>query len=422
MRSKFTMIAMLLIGLMLYPTGRCFAASMDQAEQGFTITALEEGGYRYDLGTSGGFVTNVRNNQIYESVYFQFDETVSYDIIREDEIIDYRNGSDLTAPGKYEVYVIGGESDASSFGSLAFTIKGADAREGEDSAPAAGNLLKELSEFQIQDAMITFTYDPDTDLYRQWINKTVIAVTNIPNGMITAEDVYAEFDNSLILSCYKDGEIIDTPKDGIYQEPGSYLIDMKFYTEEDENSANIYAASFRFTIIAPATSQLGVVTPPEGFEIKSAAYGSSVLKFAPDYVFLDGDGTYRIDFISLKEPQVTCTLAFEKDTTAPFLTFDQDIVSRENASAPLTFQCSEADAKIQVLHSGVEISVSDNIIHNGGAYQVIVKDQIGNARTYTFFLENHYSLFDRRLIYVLIALSIAFVVWIIITRKKYRVL
>lgn len=418
MKFKYTILTFLLLGLMLLPAGRCFAASPDLTSQEFIISDAEEGGYRYDLGSYGGFVTNVRNNHTYESAYFQFDNTVSYDILRGDELLDYQNGSVLTDAGRYEVYVFRDESDLSSFGSLAFTIVGAAAKN--DSTQNEDDLLKGLSELQMRDAIITYTYDPDTRLYRQWINNTAIAATNIPNGMTIADFVYAEFEDSVILSCYLNGENIELPEDGIYREPGSYRIDLKLYDQGEQTS--IYAASFHFTIITSVTSQLGVVTPPEGFVIKSAAYGNSTLEYAPEYVFLDGDGTYCIDFVSLKEPQVTSTLTFEKDTTAPFLTFDKEIVSRENVSAPVTFVSSEEDAKIQILNSGVELSLYDNTIHSGGSYQIIVKDQVGNTRTYSFFVENHYSLFDRRLIYALIVLSIAFVVWIIITRNRYRVL
>lgn len=420
MKSKFTIMAILLVGLVLPPAKRCFANSMDFMAQDFKISVSEEGGYRYDLGTSGGFVTNVRNNQTYKSAYFQFDDTISYDILREDGLIDYKNGSVLTEAGEYEVYVFSDESGVSSYGSLAFTIEGTVTKD--DSTLKEDNFLNELSEIQVLDAIITYTYDPDTKFYRQWIKNTAVADTNIPKGMTTTEYVYADFDDSLIISCYRNGEIIDLPEDSIYREPGSYRIDLKLYSAEEGEQANIYTASFHFTIIDSITSLLGVVTPPEGFVIKSARYGSSVLEFAPEYVFLDGDGTYYIDFVSLKEPQATCSLTFEKDTTAPFLTFDKKVVSRNKVTAPVTFVSSEKDAKIQILRSGVEITVSDNTIQSGGSYQIIVKDQVGNTRNYSIFLENHYSLYDRRLVYALIAFMIAFVVWIIITRNRYRVL
>lgn len=249
-------------------------------------------------------------------------------------------------------------------------------------------------------------------------------VSSVPNGMITAESVdFSPPGNGFSLVRIDDGEPF-LQEQKRFTKPGSYEIQTVCYNpvSGQEIDNRVYESHYFFTILEPATSRVGVVQAPDGFVIKSVRRNGNMQDISTGrYVFLDGDGTFEIDYEDEKTGKTKlCTRLF-RDTTAPFLRFDQDMEGGK-AQVPLSFQTSEPDCVVRIRYNGVSGYAAGNTLTAAGSYELSVVDRAGNSRTYLVRLEQAYELFDKRVVIIAVMILAGVAVWMVSLRRSMRVL
>lgn len=222
----------------------------------------------------------------------------------------------------------------------------------------------------------------------------------VPDGMITTKDVVLEFTDGVMAVAQKDDEnsyLVDEP---YFTEPGVYHLKMIFYHTETRNGSdyNVYELNYHFTIIDEVDGTLGVVTAPKDFRITEAKKdGVPLTVVRSEAVFLDGDGIYEIRYQDLATGRIHMSTVFERDTTAPFLTFSREFTDGVLAG-PVEYYPSEVGAAVIMTYNGNRGPAVSNVLTSGGLYQLEVTDQVGNSRFYHVTVRPTYQFFDKRMI------------------------
>lgn len=248
--------------------------------------------------------------------------------------------------------------------------------------------------------------------------------TTAPNGMITTEDVSFEFSGNVMAVVHKDDEaskLVDEPQ---FTEPGSYHLRLLFYQTAVQESTdfNVYEVNYYFTIIGKSDGTLGVITAPKDFRISEAKKDGVPLPIiGSESVFLEEDGIYEIWYQDLQTGTVHVSTRFERDTTAPFLTFSKELTG-EALVGPVEYYPSERGATVTLTYNGNRGPAVTNELTSGGLYQLEVTDQVGNTRYYQVNIRQTFDLIDARLIILALILLGAMGLRLLFLRRDMRVI
>ena len=254
-----------------------------------------------------------------------------------------------------------------------------------------------------------FYFSPDTgNIIYTALGKDVIE-TSVPNNVMVNNGVYAKSAGAMSQFTYKDGNVIATPADYTYTEPGYYDIVSFVYTDagssgEDEE-AGAYAACthFTFCILDEKTSEIGVVTAPAGFHFTGIWFNGNQCELpGNDAYFMREDGDYYFTYAADIDVNLVFSADVHRDTIAPFLEFNQEVADGY-AEAPVTYTCSEPGATVTLIVDGTNMQLPENTeIYNAGRYTFRVTDEAGNVREYTFYTKAKYKLFSKGMIILLL--------------------
>ena len=148
-----------------------------------------------------------------------------------------------------------------------------------------------------------FYFVPETgNIIYTALGKDVIEAS-VPNNVMVNNGVYAKSAGAMSQFTYKDGNIIATPSDYTYREPGYYDIVSFIYTDAGssgtDEDAGAYAACthFTFCILDKETSGIGVVNAPRGFHFTGIWFDGNPCNI-PDTnaYFMREDGDYYVTY------------------------------------------------------------------------------------------------------------------------------
>lgn len=248
--------------------------------------------------------------------------------------------------------------------------------------------------------------------------------TTVPNGMITSEPVVIDPPDGILGTVQKDGGSSSVIRDWYFKDPGNYRIQMVFYKTDNMESSdyNVYEVTHSFTIIEKKTGKLGAVTAPEKFSIISVKRNGVPQQITHDQcVFLHEDGNYEIRYKDLTDGNIYITSAFELDTTAPFLTFSEEIADGPLVG-PVEFYPSEVGNKVTVSYNGNTAETVTNVLKTAGRYILSVSDDAGNSRSYTVIIRQTFRLLDMRMVILAVIILILTGIRLFMLRRDMRVL
>lgn len=222
----------------------------------------------------------------------------------------------------------------------------------------------------------------------------------VPNGIITgnAVEFYPHSDIAAVVT--KDGESTSLFNSWRFSSPGNYHIKMLFYGFDDDTYENneIYEVNFYFTIIDRVSGSVGAVPTPDGFEIISAKKDGVPLSIEnPACLFLDGDGRFEIRYRDIETRSVYAATSFERDTTAPFLTFSKDL-GNGKVQGPVTFTTSDVSDRVYLSYNGYTAETVNYELTDAGSYGLEVVDTAGNSRFYYLEISRKSGLLNTKLI------------------------
>lgn len=229
----------------------------------------------------------------------------------------------------------------------------------------------------------------------------------VPSGMVTSGSVEIHPPAEVLTFLVREDGSTSMLSDLVFDKPGSYQIRMFFTGFKDANAQEyeIYEINHYFTITEKSTNQIGAVTAPKGFYIsflKCNGIPQEIL--SPKCHFLSKDGRYEVRYTDIETGRIHRDTVFERDTKAPFLTFSQEM---ENGKmmAPVEYYPSERGSRVTVSYNGNIAESVTNVLNTAGAYGLTVYDSAGNYRTYEIKVQQKQTLFDKRMIILVLFLA-----------------
>lgn len=381
-----------------------------------------ENGYRYEWDHYGGFYTNVLQGENAGFAVFSIDETLDYRMLKDGEAYAYLQEDLLVENGSYTLclFVKDGETQENcAVFDFQITSEAFSAAADGGEAMAGGMLFPEIG---VQEREMSCYYDREQGLMRFQAEETEFLTANIPNGAMISTPVYLKAAEGVTQTVYRNGEYFMRPEDDIYEENGFYRCVQTLYPDIANSAAednSIIMTEFYFWVIDNHNTCVNVVGAPKGFYLEQVFYQGTEQEIPQSgHYFLQGEGSYRFCFTSAQDDGLSYALELTKDTTAPFLDFDQEMEDGK-ATAPLTITCKEPFCSYEVVRNGMKYDYAQGKpLTAAGYYEVVVSDAYGNSRKYTFLLEAAYHFFSPGMI--LLLSSLAAVLLIVLYRSGHN--
>ena len=246
---------------------------------------------------------------------------------------------------------------------------------------------------------------------------------NLPKGIVTREAVTITPGSEVIAVVTKDGASTRLFESWRFSEPGNYQIKMIFYQFDSVGSIDtvLYEVEHCFTILERVNGKIGMIPAPDGFEITSAKLDGMPLEIEhPAGLFLEKDGIYEIRFRDKQTGTIYRTTTFERDTTAPFLTFSKELVDGK-VETPLEFIKQDVDDQVYIYYNGDSAPASKNQLTAEGRYTLRVEDTAGNSRSYVVELTKSRLLSNVKIILMVLVLLLGSGVSLMLARKEHEV-
>lgn len=232
---------------------------------------------------------------------------------------------------------------------------------------------------------------------------------SVCDGMIVTDSVTVASANSSALIIYKDGERLSQSNTDLYEDSGYYVVQ---YNDNDGITKSILS----FTIIPSITGMIDEYDLPESFRATKITLDDNEITLTSD-IDLKKEGEYHIVY-ELRQTQTTYTLDVTIDHTAPTLLLEA--VNDGVAKGPVDISDVENGATIEILMDGKSYGYRDELTESG-SYVITVSDAAGNENTYTFTIEVYLDNSAFAVIFIIIALLIGVVLYMIFERKRLRV-
>lgn len=273
-------------------------------------------------------------------------------------------------------------------------------------------------------------------------------ISTAPNGMFSSQPVELSLSSGCVAIIEHDGISSTLTSSRRFAEAGSYHIRILSYQTPEEalqsQDYDLYETNFYFTVLDTKTSRIGAIPAPEGLQIYRVTQDGKELPVEnPRCFFLTGDGHYTIQYTwaenstivlpdtswpAVENPEavpqntIPWETSFTCDTTAPFLSFSQELENGENASGMLEFYPSEENCQIYLSYNGEQGYAVSNQLTVAGYYHLQIQDSAGNRREYHLRIRPNYRLFDKRIVFAGIILLIAVGMWMLAQRRNMQVL
>lgn len=242
---------------------------------------------------------------------------------------------------------------------------------------------QDITTEQLQISDLRAERDPTSGGFRYTLPNDTWFSCNIPAGSVTTGTIQLTCSDDLYLfEVKRDDSFLNPSESSAFSEAGTY--EFLFHTGnlDVEEPMVFYELPVSFQICGPVTNTLSRMEVPYGFHIQEALQNGTRRQTSGNPVILDTDGTWQITFALDTDPQVIYRLEFILDREAPELWFSKPI-DQGAVRAPLTIKPLEKDCEILVKKGSEPVSLQNQAITYGGIYQVVVRDQAGNERSYS---------------------------------------
>ena len=284
--------------------------------------------------------------------------------------------------------------------------------------------LERISEESASRVMDFAPFRPGYDTVRQLYRYTLLNDSgriemSVPMGGWSEHAVVLLPENGMIITqLHRDGESVsqEPGEDGAYlfRETGRY----SFVACGSDRSAEYIVGSFRIVSVnAPVTDSF--LWSPEGYRLIGAkADGRELPVKDGRWLSLSSDGLYSLKYevrsAGGNEPQ-EYTLMFLRDTTAPVIEWDGEIVNGR-FSGEVHYSVDEPDADVSIWFNGQPAVSETKTLAAAGNYFVIATDRYGNSRTWEFIVERRGEI-PWNAVYIAAAIAAVIALLLIVTAR-----
>ena len=356
-------------------------------ENGFTFT--KEGTYVITLKDDLGNAT-VKT--------FTIDKTLDYEVRDMSGITEA--GTDITTSGNV---VINNNED------LHIEVR----KDGESYGYRFGDSLSEEGRYEIR------IYDDigNSSTFTVIIDKSVDYSSNVSDGMTTNEDVWFANGEKSTVIVTKDGKPYSYTWGEKIAEEGTYVVKMyDSYGNEETIGFTIDKSVDYVSDVkdGEATNRDVIIDANEDVTVSVTKDGEAIDYKVGDA--LTADGHYSVT-VKDRFGNEEC-FSFDIDKTAPEITIS-GIEDGGKGDAKVTLTDMTEEGEIHVYKNGTEIGYElGQELSDYGKYEIVVKDRLGNSRTYTFELVYEANGAAIALICIGVALLAGAVVLIVMKKKR----
>ena len=243
-------------------------------------------------------------------------------------------------------------------------------------------------------------------------------LTGVENGGYTNGAVSFKCNDEATVTVTKDGQAIEYRARAELREDGYYVITVEnfdgmrttysFIIDSEDPTVTLNGAENGVTV----NKDVGLTHTDSAQLYKN---GELVGEYVSDTPITE-DGEYRIVISDLAGNETEITFAIDK--TAPTLTLN-GVENGGTTKGRVTFSETEKKAIVKVFLDGDEMEYSDgDELRGAGTYKVIVSDEYGNTKEYTFTIEQGNNIGLWVLIGLAMLVTVGLVVFFFVQRKN----
>ncbi len=243
-------------------------------------------------------------------------------------------------------------------------------------------------------------------------NSSLSVQASVANNMVTTEPVSVVADDGLDIDlCLNSKPVTDTDLTRI-TAPGSYTVVAR-------GADNDYQV-MTFTIVSKYTGALDRYVLPTGFTVSEVIFDSEEMSdFERKEVDFSSEGQYEVKY-RCTATGVDYNLKVYVDHTPPDFTLTG--LEEGVARGPVAIGGLAEDDTVTVTFGDKEVNVPyDGVFKNVGRYKVVVTDKAGNSKEESFTIRMYLN--SQGIIFFLLAVAIivATVAFLVLSRKNMRV-
>lgn len=317
----------------------------------------------------------------------------------------------------------------------------------------------------VTDKSIERTYDAKKGMYKYALSKNTVFYSNVPNGIITNDDVLIDISDKVTYSFTKDGEKFNYSRGEAIDEDGIYnllvtvnnMAELKFdfsglnfsldssnetpavegevqpevtptstqenvVNDESWGLANGTVFEFKFRIINKACNNINIFNLPEDYAFESIIFEENNVENAKksDCFLLNEDGRYVFNIYDKKNPKVKFDTKVILKKNLPVLKI-QGVVNGLYTYDTVSVDAYEEDVTYTATCSGEKIKPSGGGFSEAGLYTVTAKDEAGNTNEYTFRILYTMNLSGGTVIALTVIIIVSLVVYVVYLKKHMRV-
>lgn len=336
------------------------------------------------------------------------------------------------------------------------------------------NVVVEESEPPVTDKSIERTYEAKKGMYKYALSKNTVFTSNVPNGIITNDDVYIDISDKVSYTFTKDGKKYSYSRGEPITEDGIYSLsvtvdnssELKFdfsslnfsldslendnsvdsdnvvdgvgtdvqqetpavadagvvVTDESWGLANGTVFEFKFRIINKACNNISIFNLPEKYAFESITFDENDVNFEKkeDHFLLKDNGKYIFKMYDKENPKKKFTTVIIRDKGLPMLKLE-GVVNGLTTYEPVVVKAYENGITYTATCDGETVRPYSGAFSEAGLYTIKAKDEAGNTNEYTFRILYTMNLSSGTVIGIVLALIIFIVGYVVYLKKHMRV-
>lgn len=321
---------------------------------------------------------------------------------------------------------------------------------------------EEISTPPVTDRSIERTYDSKKDRYKYILSKTTYFSSNVPNGVITNDEVYIDISDKVSYTFTKDGEEFKYSRGEAISEDGIYNLsvtvsnssDIKFdfsnlkfslddleetynstqsekteshdaeiiVTDESWGLDNGTVFEFKFRIINKACNNINIFNLPENYAFKSITFDENNIEDVKglNSFRLKDNGTYIFNIYDTKNPKKEFSTEIILNKNLPILKVS-GVTNGLATYNSVGIDTYESDITYTATCDGEAINAYGGTFSESGLYVVTAKDEAGNTNEYTFRIFYTMNLSGGTVIAIAVVIAISLIVYVVYLKKHMRV-
>ncbi len=336
---------------------------------------------KFEIDKSVAFDININDGGLANSVTITAAEDVEIILTKDGTLIEYKEGTEITEPGKYTVKVVDELDNESNMSFTIVTPVVTSFNHSFDETAGFEKVIINGEETRLNYGALTLTECGTYEIGVVVDGKTYTFTVKVDNAVDFNLNVHDKgFANTATLTANEDVTVTVT-KNGEPMEYklGTELVEPALYTVKMVDSMD-NIAEVSFTIVANLLPKFEhEIDEMPGFE-KVLVNGEEVT-LEKGTLSLLASGTYEVSIVANgKEQKFTVNI----DATAPTLKLDGVENGGETKGAViLSDLSSDAEMKVYLDDVLIDYTIGDELTENG-TYKVVLVDAVGNQTEYTF--------------------------------------